>query len=386
MARNIPIDENTSFNTENGEFVNTNNSNAQTSTSQSRPITQPSNAYVPPSRTPPTLKWKKYILYAAFALIGFCAFSYYVSTNYDGPTPSPPTPTINEPLPPNPNPNPPPSPSAHPAPKRKLGTTASGNGVNKRPPFPGKDKIESDLIGKSMPHWNFDNLSEFHDFIIVDQKPEDNNISQSIVLVLQDRDEKLYHSDVEVKYALINDNWQFLSVSQNSYYAIKSTVGTNDRNWSNSNGKSSGQFDNSGAGNNYQPPTNYPVNSPSQGYIAPSNNQWNNNNNQGYNNPVYQQPSSNYGNNNQGYNNSTYQETRSNTGNNGNRGNSNSTYNQPRTNSGSGNIPNNTQIRPRGDNIQSKPNSTNSTTTKVTPVPNQQKQPVSVTKKADSPH
>lgn len=84
---------------------------------------------------------------------------------------------------------------------------------------PDGNKIKADLIGKSIPGWNFNSLSDFQDVQIEDEAIENGYLVQTVDLKLKDSyNSNLYDSQIKVAYCnTTNNNWVLSNVTSKSF-------------------------------------------------------------------------------------------------------------------------------------------------------------------------
>jgi hypothetical protein len=85
--------------------------------------------------------------------------------------------------------------------------------------YPDSNKIESDLIGKSIPNWRFDRISEFLSLKVDNQQLSNPYLYQDIDILLQSEN-KRYKAQIKITYSLQGNQWQFNNVIQTSFAEI----------------------------------------------------------------------------------------------------------------------------------------------------------------------
>ncbi|MCB1194449.1 MAG: hypothetical protein KDK90_28715 [Leptospiraceae bacterium] len=88
--------------------------------------------------------------------------------------------------------------------------------------YPDEETIKGDLIGKKVSskegNWNFDSLSEFKGFSIIDTIKAKNIVEYKIQLILQDMNSSdIYDATIHVSYKKVNEKWTFINVNLLKY-------------------------------------------------------------------------------------------------------------------------------------------------------------------------
>lgn len=104
-------------------------------------------------------------------------------------------------------------------------------------PFPDKNQIARDLIGKKISTWNFDKLEEFTDINSYNDtknincdNPEESSYKVSVGLWLEDYITKnTYRGDLELKYKYKNHKWLFSEIVSGSVFKFEGVERTSTK-------------------------------------------------------------------------------------------------------------------------------------------------------------